>query len=671
MNLKLPLILSTVTAVISSAPACAPYFSPSYLAPGNGYDVSLNNKAAFKRFVNLNRDLLAKPFAFPVGTSTINAEKQDIAEAVRKRLPELPAAEQEKLIATYSSYVESWRNSYKNDIDDYPALPAELEEFKLYLAGYGELLRDPELAKIPAAWDKLLQLPAERRRFRTAWVHFMLGNHFKNDCHIHYENCRNAVRSGFADTAGVALRSYTLEIRYSKHPALVIRRAAEAELSGSPLEFINTIDRYWIKKRSTPEYLIMLEDPLAREFLAIADRSPRFDKMIGNYKLRSADIRACHAYAKGDMVLARNYLKKLEKPTLLSVYIEAKLARHTGNTFLAAKKLRQWLKMAEKATPVDKNDLIDVYDYRNKINAEKDVYGLLGSALIFRHNFLEAAEYFYRANSETDLHIILERFFTLDEAAVFVAKLGNSQLDKQYKYLVSRRAFRESNFELAARYLPENELPNLKNYISFMEQGNNKSLDTDTRAIALYNAAKILRYHGMELAGTQEAPDFFPGGYGTGLPYDFCNDCRYNKYLGRWTLCREHIAWHNNDNTLSFPGFNAPKDYRNMPQTQRYHYRYGAARLAMKAGHIAQDDDLRAIIYIFGGNCLRRTSVPEADIFYKMLVNECKKSMLSKLADQERWFPVTNTVMNREVNHPTPLKDMAAVKALINKIFPK
>ena len=144
-----------------------------------------------------------------------------------------------------------------------------------------------------------------------------------------------------------------------------------------------------------------------------------------------------------------------------------------------------------------------------------------------------------------------------------------------------------------------------------------------------------------------------------------------NKFLGRWTLCREHMADHGNDSTMSFPGFNAPKDHRNIPQTQRYHYRYGAARLAMKAGNLAKDDDLRAIIYIFGGNCLRHTSVPEADIFYKMLVNECKKSLLSKLADHERWFPTANTTMNREVNHPTPLKDMAAVKALINEMFPR
>ncbi len=680
MNFKLPLILSAATAVISSASACAPYFAPSFLVPGNAYSVTLNKKAAFKRFVQMHQDLLPAPFAFPMGTSTLRAERIDFANAVKKRLTKLSVEKQEELIDKYARTAALWRQGQRLPKNERPErmLPPELLEFELYLYGYEELLENSELADTPAAWKKLLALPAEQRHYRTAWVHFMLGNHFKKDCHTHYENCRNAVRSGFADTVGVALRSYTLEIRYGKNPVKVVRRAAEAELNKLYIDsndYLAQIDKKWINRLSDTQYLAMLEDPLVREFLAITDLSPRFQKMISGYSLRSADIRAYHAYTKGDIKLAREYIKQLPKPTLLSVYIEAKLARQTGNTHLATKKLRQWLAMAEKATPLE-NELVYAHDYEKNIPQKWDVYGLLGSALVFRHNFKEAAEYFYRANSEVDLHIILERYFTLDEAMEFVEKLSDTRFDERYLYLVSRRAFRESRFDLAARYLPEQEAANLKSYIDFMTKGNDKKLDANSRAIALYNAAKILRYHGMELAGTQEAPDFFPGGYGTSLPYDDCAlskrnaRCQYNKILGEWTLCREHISWHSNESTLSFPGFNAPKDHRNIPATQRYHYRYQAARLALKAGNIAKDDDLRAIIYIFGGNCLRKTSLPEADIFYKMLVNECRGSLLSKLADRQRWFPTDCVRMNKEVNHSTPLKDMAAVKALIEEIFP-
>ena len=67
---------------------------------------------------------------------------------------------------------------------------------------------------------------------------------------------------------------------------------------------------------------------------------------------------------------------------------------------------------------------------------------------------------------------------------------------------------------------------------------------------------------------------------------------------------------------------------------------------------------------------MRKTSVPEADIFYKLLVNECKGSLLSKLADHDRWLPVTCVPMNKEVNHSTPLKNLDAAKAIIREIFP-
>ena len=226
--------------------------------------------------------------------------------------------------------------------------------------------------------------------------------------------------------------------------------------------------------------------------------------------------------------------------------------------------------------------------------------------------------------------------------------------------------------------MPESEQQNLKNYIAFMAKGNDKKLDPDTRAIALYNAAKILRFHGMELSGTQLAPDNFPGYYGIRKQnFNSCasdkskkEKCSYNPALSEWTLCKEHFnALHDTDVNV-FPGWNAPENHSTVPLAQRFHYRSKAAQLAYKAAQIAEDDDLRAVICCFGGNCLRIVSPHEADDFYKMLVNECKGSSLSKLADRERWFPVMCVPMNKEVKHPTPLQDLNAVKTLIREIFP-
>ena len=674
MNLKLPLFITAAAATLAVS-ACGPYFPPLYSQNDNPYNLPLDKNAAFKRFIKLHSDLLPKPFEFQVGIDSLGAHEQDFAAAIKKYLPGTPEREQQKMVGRYLEYLDIWQKSTPDCTGKWPDFPEELDEFKLYLDGFDELHKNGELATVPEAWQKLLKLPAERRHFRTTWVHFILGNHFKSDCHTHYDNCRNAVRAGFADTQGLALRSYTLEIRNGKNPVQVIRRAAEAELSNSPLKFIDTIDKYWIEKLSDSEYMAMLNDPLAREFLAIADPSPRFERMIDGFKLRNADVCAHYAYQAGKMELARKYIAILEKPTLLSVYLEAKIARYKGNRHLAVKKLRQWLEMAKDVTKEESRALLGA----NHVNAKEDVYGLLGNAMVMRHDFKEAAEYFYHAKSENDLYLVMERFFTLDEAAAFVDKLPENMIKDSSRHLVARRAFREKRFDVAEKYMPVEHKKNLKQYLEFIKQSEAKNISADEKAIALYNAAKILRFHGMELSGTQLEPDNFPGYYGIRKQnFNICasdkskeEKCHYNPALSEWVLCKEHFDDLRFSEVNTFPGWNAPENHSTISATQRYHYRSKAAQLAYKAAQIAEDDDLRAVICFFGGNCLRAGAwYHEADDFYKMLVNECKKSQLSKLADKARWFPVDNPIIMKEIKHPTPLADLNAVKAIINKMFP-
>ena len=674
MNLKLPLFITAAAATLAAS-ACGPYFPPLYSKGGNPHNMPLDKDAAFKRFIKLHSDLLPKPFEFPVGVESIRAHEQDFADAIKKRLPEIPEYEQKKMVGRYLEYLDFRKKDTTFNGDKWPDFPKELDEFKLYLDGFDELHKNGELATVPEAWQQLLKLPAERRHYRTAWVHFILGNHFKADCHTHYDNCRNAVRAGFADTQGLALRSYTLEIRYGKNPVQVIRRAAEAELSDSPLRFIDTIDKHWIKKLSDSEYMAVLNDPLGREFLAIADPSPRFERMIGGFKLRNADVCAHYAYQAGKMDLARKYIAQLEKPTLLSVYLEAKIARHKGNRHLAVKKLRQWLEMAKNATKEESKALLGT----TYVNAKEDVYGLLGNAMIMRHDFKEAAEYFYHANSEDDLYLVMERFFTLDEATAFADKLPEGIVRERSYHLIARRAFREKRFDVAEKYLPVEHRKTLKQYLEFIRQSEEKNLSGNEKAIALYNAAKILRFHGMELSGTQLAPDNFPGYYGIRRQkFNSCasdkskeEKCSYNPALSEWTLCKEHFngLYYTDENV--FPGWNAPENHSTVPLAQRFHYRSKAAQLAYKAAQIAEDDDLRAVICCFGGNCLRSVSPHEADDFYKMLVNECKGSLLSKLADKKRWFPVDDPIIMKEIKHPAPLADLNAVKSIIKTMFPQ
>ena len=134
--------------------------------------------------------------------------------------------------------------------------------------------------------------------------------------------------------------------------------------------------------------------------------------------------------------------------------------------------------------------------------------------------------------------------------------------------------------------------------------------------------------------------------------------------MGYWNLCNDHAAMNK-----KVPGFNAVKDHRNIPLHLRYHYRYIAGELALKAGDLARDQELRALIFYFGGNIFKKRSNMEADVFYKRLVLNCRKTMLGKLADRVRWFPVL-PVIDDEVSSEKPCKSIEEVRKLMQKAFP-
>ena len=134
--------------------------------------------------------------------------------------------------------------------------------------------------------------------------------------------------------------------------------------------------------------------------------------------------------------------------------------------------------------------------------------------------------------------------------------------------------------------------------------------------------------------------------------------------LGTWTLCKTHRLINN-----TVPGFNAIKDHNTVPAHQRFHYRYLAADLALRAGTLAENEELRALINLFGGECLKMRSPQEADIFYKRLVLDSRSTLLGKLADKQRWFPVIK-VLQDEIQSIRPVNSLEDVKNLMQQAFP-
>ena len=660
-------LAAAVAGLPQQAAGCGPYFQPSYLASQEPYSIHYNRHSAMLRLAESMKHLLKEQDIFPEGISTKNAVYEDFSEAVASKLPHLSAAERQSLIGSYMTYkIRGWKSKDGKTptIEELPELPEPLLEFTLYEKGVKEMREDGK--EIPPSWQKLLALPPGMRYYRTVWVHFMLGNYLNNDCHKHYRNCRDAVRKGFSDTAGLARRSFANEYLYGTDPVLCMHAAVSRQRHEKKESVIYGL---YISK-ITPE---VMEDELCREFLAAFSCSdPYFLRAMKKYKFRNSDIMAYDAWVQGDWAAAQEFISLMRKPSLLSLYLEAKLARMAGNNVLMIEKLRAWLQMVKDINWDDRKDILmrkdgeDPFEYYEGESLELDVYGLLGNALVLRRDFIEAAECFFRGGQlESDFAEVTESFMTLDELIKLNSRLAADKSLKKadldmLRHLIARRAFRENRMDIAQKYMPEKYCKNLDDYLNFIRQSQDKRLDRNSRALALYNAFKIMRFAGMELCGTENDPDNFryDGSYGMSKS-SYCQKCAFNIKTTRFTLCAQHRGKGNNRGRIS---------WNRVPRHLRFHYRYRAGELALQAAQLAADKDLKALIYRAAGHTFQRYQPKIADVFYKQLVRECSGTKLAAAADKARWFPVVPGLI-KELNSIAPVKSLNEVHTLMQQAF--
>ncbi|MBE6374223.1 MAG: hypothetical protein E7055_19430 [Lentisphaerae bacterium] len=688
-NFFLLLSSAAVCLLPTESPACGPYFQPHYINGRSPYPTVLHRKMAVRRLIADMEDQIPSVPKIPDGVTWKTAIEQDIAAAVDRYLPNLAPEAKQKLIRDYLKFMQDRRTDLKEIIKDFPELPPELMEFTLYRAGVAEM--EPGGKGIPPSWKKLLDLPRGSRHFRTVWVYFMLGNYLKHDCSRYYQACRAAAREGFADTPGLLKASYINEFRFTADPVRKIHVALELQRNRFDQELLaNEYDS--VIPKSDAECAAMLADPLCREVLAIFGcKRKNFQQEVWKYKFRNADILAWRAYEAGKVETSEKYLKLRTRDTLLSTYIESKIARYHGNNELAIQKLRQWLKFVKRIDPKDRADIVEIkhvmsdpFNTEPAYPLEQDVYGLLGSALVYRRDFAEAARFFYRAGQiEADVMYIAENLMKLSELTAFADSIADDLKSKDeekrlnaqsIRHLTARRAFREGKFDIARKYLPEKFKEILDRYLAFIRASKDISKSGDEKALLLFNAAKIMRWYGMELCGTQGAPDDFPSGErGISADFEDCPYCKYDPETDQWTnICMKH----RNDSEFT-AGQSAetqnhvyyPDEKRIspvVPRNQRFHYRYRAADLARQAADLAQDEDLRALANLFGGECLRLRTPRKADVFYKRLVRESPNSAIAKIADELRWFPACPALRN-ELGSAEPCKTLDEVKTLLGK----
>jgi hypothetical protein len=177
---------------------------------------------------------------------------------------------------------------------------------------------------------------------------------------------------------------------------------------------------------------------------------------------------------------------------------------------------------------------------------------------------------------------------------------------------------------------------------NLMIEGNGGS-SPDQGSIALFEAAKLVRQHGMELIGAEVEPDWHihDGQFEEGVTIASrgTNDSTTVLFATDEELERAH-------------------QHRVVPD-ERFHYRYQAAALAWEAAALMPNNAAdTARILCTAGSWLKNIDAQSADVFYKSLVRRCRKTDIGELADRMRWFPDLDANGNPVPWEPDPHREI-------------
>lgn len=720
--LGLALITLALLSAASITRACGPFFPNNLLSGGD--EVLLTAPVANFRRELERLNLAPSRFDHIAATNgyeqqTFDAELADLAAALKRT--KVSGEEAAPIVAAHRKNRDklqryrdehaaweskSWMNQEEKTADkrgpepefpsfnEVPGLPGEFAD---YFAGV-VALRAPEPDREAAlkAWGKLLEHPANERKYKSTWAAYMLGKLWDeedDDKAVEYfQMTRSLAKQRFADSAGLAVAALGWEARvelrrdhFKRAFELYLEQYAAGDESAvqslriTALKAVNAggdqlaelaraantraiITAYLISDRMIVDYPTG-DAPAVRPVEAWLSAV----EAAGIKDLESAERLALAAYQDGEFELAERWIKRARN-SAVAQWLQAKL-------FLRAGKIPQAAALLAKVTHalpvVPQNELTNSTEFVDALRVPNDSYqlrisreqllGELGVLSLSRGDFSQALDALLRANFWEDAAYVAERVLTVDELkayvdrewptrsaatnapeavveadAVFYDGPTRSEVGpEKIRHLLGRRLVRELRGREALPYFPLKLQSRCGELMDALDAGWNEAAPAEQRAQSLFTAAKIARADGMELLGTELAPDWFihGGNFEDGLTWQ-----------DRSTNATEAKI-----NIASEAELNRATRHHADPE-ERFHYRYQAASLAWEAAKLMPNNsDETARVLCTAGTWLKNRDPETADLFYKALVKRCRKTAIGEQADRMRWFPVLD-----ESGNPVP-----------------
>lgn len=514
------------------------------------------------------------------------------------------------------------------------------EEFRLYLCGAREYYLG-NLALARSYWANVLALPIGERQFQSIPAAYMLariGTDLEADAN--YQLVRDLAHAGLADPDGLAAASYGFQaqaaLRQSRyqHAVELYLTQWQCGYTNAESSLVYTAQVIW-EDSTDNELALYTRNGLLRAVLTASllsahdsletqERRNRLLRVLprpSEITFLEAGRFALLEYQQNNITAARLWLEFASPRDALALWVRSKMMLRDGDIDAGRTILVELLRNANEDQP----------DWE-RLDTRR-AWGELGLLMMQKHDYADAASCFVNAESWLDLAYVLERVMTLEELrqwSLFAPDKMKSIWhlgDSNARRLIARRLMREAQFDEALAFFTDEVRPEALAYIESMRRASQIEAPAYQRAQAYWQAARIVREHGLDLFAAELEPDYAWAGGSFDAPEIDRSPVLMNSFLSASRDEQDRV--HSSE----------------VNPFRRHHYRYRAAQLAeLAAGLLPNNDENAALIYCIAGGWLKHRDPESADRFYKQLVVRCPQTKLGQIASEKRWFPPDSAI---------------------------
>ena len=359
------------------------------------------------------------------------------------------------------------------------------------------------------------------------------------------------------------------------------------------------------------------------------------------------------AYNNGDYKGAAHWLELGKGDSGPALWLKAKLQRRAGKLADAANTMaKAWesLRNSPAYTPTEGTDekwtAFDYFPEGPHWGWGQSASGDLGGLRLARGDFVQSLDTLLKGHLWNDAAFVAERVLTTNELKQYVDALPKTPPPKEgedynakLRYLLGRRLVREHRYGEAGPYLSPPYDKVLEKYVKALKDGGNEKLSKTERAHAWFTAAWLARYDGLELMGTEVAPDAFVDSGEFELP-DLAKQRRSGFY--------QQVSYDKDGNEKKK---NVPialkasqKEIQRLTANKiepdiRFHYRLIAGALAIKAAALLPDNSEElADVVNQAGLWVKDRDEKTGNRYYQIIDHRCAKTNIGQADMAKHWF---------------------------------